>query len=157
MVPLAVTRAVVATEMVAATAWCDRHGWTVAVTEDGLHVDATTAHPVTGTVIVFHADLDGYPAIPPVWTCRDQDGHVGPATFPLPGERPGIPGSIFHGNQVICAPWSRLAYAGHGGPHSDWGDLTAWKTIAGVTQAHTIADMLNALAVHLAASKAVAA
>lgn len=157
MVPANVTQAVVAAETPAVTAWAMRHRWTVTFAQDDTHLDAATIHPVTKNPIVFHAELDGYPAIPPAWTCRDADGNVTPATFPMPGQRPAVPGSIFHPNHVICAPWNRLAYGSHGGPHSDWADQSGWKTIGGVTQAHTIADMLNSLALHLAPSPATAA
>lgn len=158
MVPASVTQAVVTQERPAVTAWAERHHWSVTIAQDGTHLDAATVHPVTDTLIVFHAELDGYPAIPPAWTCRDADGNVTLATFPVPGQRPAVPGSIFHPNHLICAPWNRLAYGSHSGPHSDWADLSAWKTIGGgVTQAHTLADMLNCLTLHLAASPATAA
>jgi hypothetical protein len=50
----------------------------------------------------------------------------------------------------ICAPWNRLAYAVHGGPHNDWGTTTDWKQAAATsTQAHTLPDMLSALRLHL--------
>ncbi len=157
MVPASVTLAVVVAEAPAVTAWAKRHHWTVTIAPHGTHLDATTIHPVTKKLIVFHAELDGYPAVPPAWSCRDADGNVSPATFPIAGQRPTVPGSIFHPNHVICAPWNRLAYGSHGGPHSDWADQSGWKTIGGVTQAHTLADMLNSLALHLAASPATAA
>jgi hypothetical protein len=116
-------------------------------------VVAKTVHPTNGVPIVFHAEIDGYPAIPPAWTCRDEDGVVTPAAFPVAGTLVGVAGSVFHPNNVICAPWNRLAYASHGGPHGDWGELTAWKNAAAAqTQAHTIADMLDTLRLHLAVS-----
>ncbi|MFC0028006.1 hypothetical protein ACFFMM_00510 [Micromonospora chaiyaphumensis] len=64
-----------------------------------------------------------------------------------------MPGSIFHPNRLICAPWNRLAYAEHGGPHPDWGALTNWKTAgAGYTKADTLADMLSQIHLHLTLS-----
>lgn len=149
----AVTHAVMAVELAAITAWAARRGWEVEVDFEHGTVAAKTTHPKTKTVIVFHADLDGYPAIPPAWTCRNEDGVVSLAAFPRAGQRPGVSGSIFHSNNVICAPWNRLAYAAHAGPHTDWVDLTAWKSVATeYTQAQTIADMLNTLWLHLAVS-----
>ena len=155
VVPSAVTDAVMAVELPAITAWAARRGWDVDVDVKCRTVAAKTVHPKSGAVIVFHADLDEYPAIPPAWTCRDADGVVSLAAFPRPGQQPGVSGSIFHTNNVICAPWNRLAYAANGGPHGDWEDLTAWKNAAagaGYTQAHTIPDMLNTIRLHLVVS-----
>jgi hypothetical protein len=153
-----VTRAMLAAETPAIMAWAARHGWDIRIDEGALTLDAATVHPASQATIVFHADLDDYPALPPAWTCRDSAGEAIPSAFPLAGTRPGVPGSIFHPGLVICAPWNRLAYAVHGGPHNDWGELTVWKTVSGGhTQAHTLADMLTALAVHLSVSPAAAA
>jgi hypothetical protein len=156
-----VARVVIETEMLAVAGWAERSGWGVRINTDdaveGPVLQAHTVHPVTRAPIVFHAALQDYPVLPPAWTCRDADGAVTPAAFPLPGTRPGLNGSIFHGAMVICAPWNRLAYGAHGGPHGDWMDLTAWKTVGGVTQAHTLADMLASIAVHLSASPGTAA
>jgi hypothetical protein len=153
-----VTKAVVAAEAAAIAAWARRRDWSVAIATDYASLDARSSHPVTSTVIVFHADLDDYPVIPPAWTCLDAAGTISPAAFPVGGQRAGVPGSIFHPNQVFCAPWNRLAYGVHGGPHPDWSDLAAWKSVGSdMTQAHTIADMLNSIALHLSASPGTAA
>jgi hypothetical protein len=153
-----VERAVLTAEAPAIEAWAARAGWAVHVDAGGRVLTAWTIHPVTRTVIVFHADLEGYPAIPPAWSCRDENGDVTPSAFPLPGSRIGIPGSIFHAAMLICAPWNRLAYGVHGGPHTDWTALTEWKTVPGdVTRAHTLADMLSVIALNLAASPGTAA
>jgi hypothetical protein len=157
-----VARVVIEAEMVAVVGWAARSGWEVRIDIDdaveGPVLQARTVHPVTGAPIVFHAALQDYPVLPPAWTCRDPEGVVTAAAFPRAGTRPGLSGSIFHGALVICAPWNRLAYGARGGPHGDWTDLTAWKTIGGgVTQAHTLADMLASIAVHLSASPGTAA
>jgi hypothetical protein len=147
-----------AAETPAIASWATRHHWKVDIDPDALTLDAATVHPVSGTPIVFRAELDGYPAEPPAWTCRDRGGAATRSAFPLAGSRPGVPGSIFHSDLVICAPWNRLAYAVHGGPHRDWAELTGWKTVSGgATQAHSLADMLSVLALHLSASPATAA
>jgi hypothetical protein len=148
-----VTQAVMASEMPAITAWAERHQWTIHIDLDSQTVTAQTTHPVENAPVVFHADLTGYPALPPTWTCRDDLGGSPRNAFPLAGTSPAITGSVFHSNQVICAPWSRLAYSEHGGPHSDWGGPTQWKTAAPTyTTAHSLADMLNTLRLHLAVS-----
>lgn len=151
MTPIEITRAVIATdELVAITAWANRHHWDVALDLESLRLIAATPHPVTGDEIEFHGDFEGYPAQAPAWWCgsspSDKTGYPGPATSPVAG----LQGSIFHSNPCICAPWNRLAYAAHGGPHGDWGTTTDWKQAgAGYTQAHTIPDMLGALRLHL--------
>jgi hypothetical protein len=64
-----------------------------------------------------------------------------------------VPGSIFHPNRLICAPWNRLAYGEHGGPHADWGGQTSWTSVgAGYTKGDTLGDMLSQIALHLAVS-----
>lgn len=153
MVPTVVTQAVLADAEAAITAWATRHGWSVDLDRDALTLTVRTTHPKTGNSVIFHAALDGFPAIPPAWTCRDAAGNTPRSGYPAPGNAPGIPSSIFHPNPVICAHWNRLAYGIHGGPHADWGDLTQWKTAGpGTVRADTLPDMLAALRVHLAAS-----
>jgi hypothetical protein len=154
VLPATVSQAVVADEKEAITAWADRHGWTLTFEADGLSLDAATTHPATETAIVFHADLGDYPALPPVWTCRNEAGEETLSAFPKPGTQPGISASIFHGGGFICAPWSRKAYASEGGPHqqSEW-TMANWRTAGpGYTHAETLADMLDQLRLHLAAS-----
>jgi hypothetical protein len=153
VVPAEVTQAVLSDEQPAIAAWAERHGWTLTIDPNEATVTATTTHPRTEQAVIFHADLSGYPAIPPAWTCRDNQGNSPAAAYPLPGTSSALPTSIFHTQPVICAPWNRLAYATHGGPHGDWTAVTSWKTAAGeATQAHTIADMLSALRLHLSVS-----
>ncbi|BFV58381.1 hypothetical protein KCMC57_up34850 [Kitasatospora sp. CMC57] len=155
MLPEQVTRAVMASEMLAITAWAERHRWTVHVDPDSQTLTAQTNHPAMAEVtpVIFHAELTGYPAVPPAWTCRDDQGGTPRNAFPLAGTGAGLPGSVFHPLPVICAPWNRLAYKEHDGPHQDWGGPTQWKTAAPAsTRAHTLADMLNTLRAHLAVS-----
>ncbi len=153
VVPLDVTQAVMDGESAAIAAWADRHQWSIDSASDGSALIARASHPVTGNHVDFHADLTGYPAVPPAWTCQDEAGASGSRAYPAPGTTPAITGSIFHTLPVICAPWNRLAYVVHNGPHSDWGAPTEWKTAGpSYTQAHTIADMLAALRLHLLVS-----
>lgn len=157
---LVITEAVMADELPAMTAWAERNGWRLTYDPDALRGRAEVEHPhVTGRIIIFRFEVTGYPnEQPPAWWCGGDGTSVSTdrADYPRPAQipPPGLPnGSIFHPNPVICAPWNRLAYAEHGGPHADWAALAAWKTYgAGSTQAHTIADMLSALAIHLGRS-----
>jgi hypothetical protein len=149
MIPTVVTAAAVEAEFPAVTAWAARRpGWTVRLDATRLTLHADTVHPVTSQPIAITADLTSYPAVPPAWTITGPGG-----AFPAAGQFPGVPGSIFHPNRVICAPWNRLAYGEHDGPHPDWAGQTNWTNIAaGFTKADTLADMLSQIALHLAAS-----
>ncbi len=109
--------------------------------------------PRAGPGGLVQADCTGYPSVAPAWRFLDPAVQSPRSAYPTPGQQPGINGSVFHGNELVCAPWNRLAYRDLGGVHNDWGALLAWKTAAhGYTQAHTIADMLQTLSVHLMAS-----
>lgn len=84
-----------------------------------------------------------YRALPPIWRFFDpRDGSdIGRSAYPQAG--PFQDGSVLHGQAVICAPWNRLAYAMHSGPHSDWTDPASWQTVASdKTHALTIPEML---------------
>jgi hypothetical protein len=153
VVPTTVTQEVVRGETAAVTSWAARRGWTVQVDVDALTLTAVTTHPACGVTLTFRAALDGYPALPPAWTCHNAAGESPRSAYPAAGSRPGVSSSIFHANPVICAPWNRLAYAEHSGPHGDWGGQTNWKDVdTNFTRAQTLADMLAALHLHLSAS-----
>lgn len=146
MVPPAVVRALLEREWRAIQSWAGRLGWSVNLDLDALRIDACTPHPADHRPVHLRGGLDGYNVIPPEWTfLNPYTGELEPESFPAAGEA-----SIFHSNLVICAPWNRLAYSVHGGPHSDWGELTAWQgDRPGNTRATTIADMLSQVDVHL--------
>ena len=148
--PSDITQAVIAEERAAITAWATRHCWEVQLDLATATATATSVHPVTGQPVVFSADFEGYPAQAPAWWCGSSPSIKSDYPAPMATTVPGLQGSIFHPSPVICAPWNRLAYAVHGGPHNDWGIPTDWKQAAATsTQAHTIADMLAALRLHL--------
>lgn len=150
MVPTAVTQVVIDDVRAAIIAWAARHHWDVQCDIGGLALVAATRHPRIDATVTFHAALDGFPGIPPAWTCRTRDGQNIRSAYPAAGAAPGIPSSIFHPNGLICAHWNRLAYQVHGGPHPDWGELTNWKTVGpGTAHADTLPDMLALLRLHL--------
>ncbi|MFY1686191.1 hypothetical protein ACN265_32230 [Micromonospora sp. WMMD730] len=154
MIPAAVTRTVVTTELPAVQAWAARRpGWAVHLDDTALMLIVNAVHPRSGSALRITAQLSGYPAVPPAWRFTDPAGGSAPP-FPQAGTNAEIvPGSIFHGNRVICAPWNQLAYAEHNGPHGDWGGLTNWKNAgAGSTKADTLADMLSQIHLHLTLS-----
>ena len=149
MIPAVVTAAAVDAEFPAVTAWAARRpSWAVRYDATTLILYADTIHPMTGQPVAIAAELTGYRAVPPAWTIAGPNG-----TFPTNGQIPGVSGSIFHPNRLICAPWNRLAYGEHGGPHPDWDGQTNWTSAGtGYTKADTLADMLSQIALHLAAS-----
>ena len=95
--------------------------------------------------------FDQYKSLPPVWDWRDETWkETGAPSFgPRPQSTP-FGSSIFlsHGSKIIiCAPFNRLAFSEHGGPHSDWGGPAQWITAGSdYVQATTIGDMLHAIA-----------
>jgi hypothetical protein len=116
MTPAAITQEVVADEMPAITSWASRHGWEVSYDPAALRLLTKVTHPATvntqlngttATTVVFQADLAGYPAHPPAWWCGSSPSDR--QAYPQPGTTPGVPGSIFHTQPCICAPWNRLA------------------------------------------------
>ena len=151
MTPPDITRVVITTdELAAITSWATRSGWDVTVDLDALRLTATATHPVTSRAVVFHGDVEGYPTQAPAWWCGDSPSDKSGYPAPMTTATPKLQGSIFHPNPCICAPWNRLAYTVHGGPHGDWGSTTDWKQAAATsTQAHTLPDMLATLRLHL--------
>lgn len=128
-----------------------RRGWAVSLDLEGLALSATIDHPVAGVGLLrLDADLDGYRAIPPAWRFVDPDtGEVSQRAFPKPGSGPQGSGSIFHPHPVICAPFNRLAYQDHGGPHPDWSGPANWVNVTGHVFAHTLGEMLSVIDLHL--------
>ncbi len=150
--PPTATRASVEAELEAARAWAVRHGWIMDWDPEKLTLRATTYHRPVSRLVEVVAEADGYRAVPPAWKfVQPGTDAADRSAFPAAGTSPGI-GSIFHSNPVICAPWNRLAYVEHGGPHDNWSGPSSWLQVRDVTTAHTIADMLSALDVHLRAS-----
>lgn len=136
-------------ELPAAAAFAERKG--IAFTYD--------LEALTGTLALSGpAELDGAPAesflslvdfhdyrsVPPWWRFVDprKRSDIGPAAYPKPGLGQQ---SVFHGNGLVCAPWSRGAYQENGGPHNDWNGMTNWEKVTGYTIAVTIGEMIDRL------------
>ncbi len=144
----AAARASVEGELDAALAWAGRHQWTVTWTPEDLTLRADTYHRPVGRQVEVVATCDGYRALPPLWRfVRPGTNEAEPDCHPSAG-----PASIFHGSAIICAPWSRLAYAELGGPHGDWSGPAAWLQVPTGAIAHHLADMLALIDAHLRAS-----
>lgn len=133
-------------EIPAAIAWAKEKGLTPEWNPDNLSFslrlqgrgenDTVENYLLVGT-------FDDYRVEPPTWRFLDPrtGDNIGPAAYPAGAWQNG--GSVFHGNGLICASWSRDAYQDRGGPHADWGAATQWQTVARETaQADTIPDML---------------
>ena len=152
-VPVTVTRATVGSELASAVVWANRQGWAIHWDANALRLRATTNHPIADRLIEVTAALEGYRALPPAWRFVVPGSDESPkAAWPAPGSQPGLPGSIFHPHPCICAPWNRLAYREHSGPHGDWA-MTSWWSIPGeLTKANHLADMLDQIHQHLRAS-----
>ena len=84
-----------------------------------------------------------YPEEPPIWQWSDESGDKcgDPKVCPK-----GT--GYFHGSNVICAPWNRLAYKDRGGPHGDW-NLAGWKLNPKLNGCDTLAHMALRLSVEL--------
>jgi hypothetical protein len=130
VLPALVTRAQLEIEFPAIMVWADRAGWRAEVEPASRLVTACTVHPKDGTALRAQADCTGYPSVAPAWRFLDHAGQSPKSAYPAPGQQPGINGSVFHGNGLVCAPWNRLAYKDLGGVHDDWGALPGWKTAA---------------------------
>lgn len=152
LVPRAVSRAAVVAEAPAVRAWAARKGWNLTINLRDLRLTARTHHPGDGGELILRADLIDYRLLPPAWMFVDARGNDRvPSAWPSAG--PVLGGSsIFHSVGVMCAPFNRLAYADHAGPHPDWGTASNWLNVAQGARAHTLADMLQVIRLHLVSS-----
>lgn len=155
-VPKDVTIAVVEGELPAAQAYAARHGWRLDWQAEQLIVLAEGSHPADKTPMRWKADVTSYRALPPIWSCFQGDVKNNEINwkprFPKGGTLPGGVGSIFHSSGLICAPFNRLAYAEHSGPHKDWGGSAEWLNVRGKVRATTLAEMLAQIVVDLTCS-----
>ena len=150
LVPHATSVAIVEEELVAASAWAERHGLQLDASPDTLHLELPLRGPASdGTDseaedYLLSGDFDDYRAIAPAWRFLDPrtKADIGAPAFPRGGTQLPFPSTVLHGNGVICAHFNRLAYAAHGGPHAEWSDLTNWQN---VRQAETLALKIAAM------------
>jgi hypothetical protein len=150
VVPIEVTLAVLAEQFPPARRWGEHNGWTLDLDTTTLLLDGRGTHPGDGRPVRLLAGVDGYPALPPSWRFVDPaTGEATAATTPNRGSRRGQ-SSIIYGVGVICAHFSRTAYANgpEPGPHADW-QFSQWTEISTGVQAHTLAEMLAVIDDHL--------
>jgi hypothetical protein len=86
--------------------------------------------------------FDDYRVLPPLWRFLDPrtGAGIGVPAYPSPRGT-----SVLHGNGLICAHFSRLAYAEYNGPHGNWNGARSWQTRVEGTEAMTVSDMLARL------------
>ena len=150
MVPESVTAAVFSEEMTAAREWARREQIVLDAVISKTLVRATFIQESSGEHFYLQGRFDGYKALPPEWAWCDSEwsGQGNRSLSPDPAETPyGSSMFLNHdGRAVICAPFNRLAFSAHDGPHSDWGELTHWMSAGnGHVHAVTIADMLDVI------------
>jgi hypothetical protein len=147
--PVSVTLALVESdELPAAFAWAQAAGVDLSWDRETLQLRAVFRQRATNDKFYLQGTIDGYKALPPVWNFFDSTWQrTGRKFFPAAATLPGGMSSIFLTNPVICAPFNRLAFQQHGGPHADWGGPEQWlRAGAGYVHADTLADMLAVIA-----------
>ena len=154
MIPLAATDAAIADELPGAMAWATRRQ----IVMDTRSIPVRTlrlvlVQPDTNEKFYLQGTFEDYRAHPPLWQWFDASWSSTDALHLSPqdaGNRPAaLGGSMFinhNGKGLICAPFNRLAYGAHEGPHSDWGSLAQWMTAGeGYVHAVKLGDMLSSI------------
>jgi hypothetical protein len=141
-------------EIDGASSWVARHGCALEFDTSTLTITFDLDHPADKTRLRLVANCDDYKAVPPAWKFVDlETGASTKTAWPSPGTLPDGISSILHTSPVICAPFNRLAYAEHGGPHADWSASTNWLNLTGPhIRASTIGEMLAAIHLHVSRS-----
>jgi hypothetical protein len=148
VVPRETTVIILEDEFSGAEAWAGRHGVPLAWLPESLEVRVTLTQPVTNERFYLRGRFDDYREQAPAWTFTDATWSAEPRLqlFPRPGQTP-YGASILHSKPVICAPFNRLAYSEHKGPHDNWGGPTNWLTAAQPheVRAQHFGDMLHVI------------
>ena len=151
MIPERVTAAVLASELDAAYEWARREQVELDCSLPEKLLRATFVRGGSSEYFYLRGRFDGYKGLPPIWQwCDASWSNAGDRRF-SPDPAQTVHGSSMfldhRGTAIICAPFNRIAYAVHNGPHGDWGDLAHWMTAGRrVVYAVTIADMLHTIA-----------
>jgi hypothetical protein len=151
MLPDRVTAAAFAAELGPAREWAKREQFKLECDLPKMELRVTFSRADSGECFYLRGRFDGYKALPPTWEWCDANwSNAGEKRLSPDAAQTAHGSSVFldhHGTAIICAPFNRLAYAAHGGPHSNWGELTHWMTVARrVVYAVTIGDMLHSIA-----------
>lgn len=125
-------------------AWAARKDVPLTWHPESLELRGAWTQPETEEVFHFRGLVDQYREKPPAWQYTDAEfsgttaGHLTPKIGSTP-----FGSTMVHASGVICAPFNRLAYQVHGGPHGDW-VLAEWLKAGSADQvrATTLADMV---------------
>ena len=148
LLPREVTINLVEHEMQAVYAWAERHKVQLNWNPLTLHLQVRLVQPETDDRFFLLGLFEGYREEPPAWIFSDSSWSqsIKRCNYPLPLIRGPWGSSVFHSSGLICAPFNRLAYAAHHGPHPNWGSLTGWLHAGdGTVRATTIGDMLQVI------------
>ena len=149
MLPSAVTDAAIENELPGALAWAQRRR--IALDTRLLReriIRAVLVQQDEGEKFYLQGSFDDYKELPPIWDwCDESWSNTGALHLSPRVDNSPFGSSMFiqHNSRgIICAPFNRLAYATHDGPHSNWGDAAQWMTAGpGYVYAVTIGDMLQ--------------
>jgi hypothetical protein len=148
VVPRETTIIILEDELPGAQAWAGRHGVPLRWLPESLEVRVTLTQPETNEPFYLRGRFDDYRQLAPAWVFTDAGwaAEPRPQLFPRPGQSP-YGASVLHSASVICAPFNRLAYKEHRGPHDDWGGPANWLTAgrANEVTARHLGDMLQAI------------
>jgi hypothetical protein len=144
-----IARVLVDAEMPGARTWASRKGLAIELSACGLQLMVVLTQHSTAEQFYLLGTFDNYRVLPPRWRFTDSaySASDSPSYYPAVVNSGVTPMFIRSGaGAVICAPFNRLAYADHGGPHGDWGGPPLWLAAgAAYIQGHTIGDMLSAI------------
>lgn len=133
--------------MPAALTWAARRGLDLRYESESLTaslrlVGPPAAEAQPGEAYLLTGCFERYRLLPPIWKFvhPTTGADIGLAAYPRP-----VDASVLHGQGLICAHWSRLAYSEHGGPHGNWGGPSSWQRPVEGTVALTIPDMVDRL------------
>lgn len=150
MIPAEQVRIIVADELEGARCWAERRGVTMDWYPESLELRVSLVQPETNGLFFLRGRFPDYRALPPEWTFSDELWQQAGRRSDSPKGVPlGNQGTIFidhQGTAVICAPFNRLAYRDHAGPHADWNGPANWlNAVADKIHADRIGDMLQAI------------
>lgn len=157
MVPHAHTLIFVEEELPGAQAWAKRRSVPIVWIPAQLELRMTLSQPETKELFHLRGQLDNYREVPPAWVFTDETWKAEPRLqlYPKPASQSPYGASVFHTKPVICAPFNRLAYKEHEGPHADWGGPASWLTAGRPTEvkALCLGDMLSVIYEHFLFSR----
>ena len=131
-------------------AWAARHDIDVTLIPTGRILRIVLVQEKSQERFFLQGKFDQYRALPPVWDWCDANWSdsgclsLSPKAVNTPfGSSMFI---VYKSKALICAPFNRLAFGTHAGPHANWGDPAQWMTAGhGYVHAVTIGDMLQSI------------